>query len=169
VSGLPPLAGATTDGLASPAKISLTASSGDVVNLDGELEQSSIVLYFFPGAQVSPEEGHESPELDAAQHRAFDEHRDNFLALNSLVLGVSSQPHEQQRVAAADLQHLLLSDPTARLADELNLRTFSMNDTRWYCRAVVVLAREKAHVLSQTRGAGASASQTIAWMRAQGL
>jgi peroxiredoxin len=161
--------GATTDELAWPGIIRLTASSGRVVDLGELAEQSHIVLYFYPGTSVSPEDGHRSAALDIAEHRAFDLSRDDFLALNSRVLGVSSESHEQQRAVAADLQHLLLSDPPACLAVELHLRTFTVDEKRWYCRNVVVLARGKAHLLADTRSPDVAPARTIAWMRAQGF
>jgi len=106
----------------------------------GELaDQSRIVLCFYPGGP------------------------------NSRVLGLSSEPHEQQRAIAADLRHLLLYDPAACLAVELHLRTFTLDETRWYCRNIVVFARGKAHELPETRGPEGTPARTIAWMRAQGL
>ncbi len=175
VSGRAPATGTRAAEPASPRCMQLTTSNDLTASCDRDVnvreltEQSRIVMYFCPCSPLSPEDGHHSGALDLAEHRAFDFHRDDFLALNSSLLGLSSAPHKQQRAVAADLQRLLLSDPMLCLAVELHLRTFTVDETRWYCRSVVVLARSKAHLLPDTCRPEGTPTSTIAYMQAQGL
>jgi peroxiredoxin len=172
VTGSAPFAGRQTrDDRAWPASgARLLAHDGTVVDIRELAEKSPLVMYFYPGTAASPEDGHASREVDQAQHRAFSSHHPDFLALNCSVFGVSSQPREQQHATTAcEIEHLLLSDPCARLAREFNLRTFTVDGARWYCRSVVVLVGKLWHVISTLRSVQASPAQAIGWMRAQGI
>jgi peroxiredoxin len=171
VSEAAPCARADIGGASAGREARLTANTGEVVDLFELAAKSPVVAYFYPAAEVSPEDGYQSLALDAAQHRAFTAHRPDFLARNCRVLGISSQPHEQQRLAAleTEVEHLLLCDTSLWFARELSLRTFSIDEVRWYCRSLVVFARDRVHVFSTVRSAQGSPAQAIGWMRAQGI
>src|SRR3954469_12646227 len=80
--------------------IALPSTSGVHVQL---VELSRAVLYFYPSHVYSPESGYDSPPLDDAQHRAFARHWSDFLALNCLALGVSSQSDGEQSIVTSGL------------------------------------------------------------------
>jgi peroxiredoxin len=147
--------------------LTLPSTSGERVKL-AELDRA--VLYFYPGYVCSPEDGYDSPALDEAQHRAFAHHWSDFLRLNCMALGVSSQSNDEQSVTASALGvgHPLLCDSDRLLAQELGLPTFTVDHIGWYCRLTLVvddgvIARAFYPVTSATR----SAAQAIRWMRRQ--
>jgi peroxiredoxin len=147
--------------------LALSSTSGERVEL---AEVSRAVLYFYPGHVCSPEGGYDSPALDEAQHRAFARHWSDFLALNCLALGVSSQSRHEQSVAVSALGvgHPLLCDGDRRLADELGLPTFTVDNTAWYCRLMLIVDDGMIvcafyPVASATR----SATKAVAWMTRQ--
>lgn len=145
--------------------IPLPSTSGESVDLSS-IDRA--VLYLYPGNRCSPEDGHDSPVVDEAQHCAFADHWPDFLALNCRVLGMSSQSLDQQSVVAAALGvgHPLLCDADARVGRALGLPTFSADDIDWYCRAALVVA---GGVIVQAFyplvSAVHSPGQAVAWMR----
>jgi peroxiredoxin len=147
--------------------LTLPSTGGEQLEL-AELDRA--VLYFYPGYVCSPEGGYDSPTLDEAQHRAFAHHWADFLSLNCMVLGVSSQSNDEQSVTASALGvgHPLLCDSDRLLAQELGLPTFTVDYIGWYCRLTLVvdrgvIARAFYPVTSATR----SAAQAVRWMRRQ--
>jgi peroxiredoxin len=147
--------------------LALPSTNGEHAEL---AELGRAVLYFYPGCVCSPEGGYDSPVLDEAQHRAFARHWSDFLALNCLPLGVSSQSNDEQSVTASALGvgHPLLCDSDRVLARELGLPTFTVDHIGWYCRLTLVvddgvIARAFYPVTSATR----SAAQAVRWMRQQ--
>lgn len=147
--------------------IALPSTSG------GSVDLSSIdraVLYVYPGNRCSPEDGHDSPVVDEAQHCAFADHWPDFLALNCRVLGMSTQALDQQSavVDALGVGQPLLCDADARVGRELGLPTFSTDDIDWYCRATLVVDDgvivQAFHPLASAVG---SPGQIVAWMRRQ--
>lgn len=153
------------------AELQLTDHTGATVDVSELAGEARLVIYFYPGTVCSFDDGHDSQALDAAQHRAFTAHHADFLARNCVVLGVSSQPHEQQRAAASDtdIEHLLVSDPELRFTRHFDLRTFTVDDLRWYCRSMMVLAGAVVHVFKTVGSPEGSPAQAIAWMRSQGI
>ena len=145
----------------------LQATTGATVDLLALAGESMLLLYGYPGTSVSPEDGHHSPRLDDALHREFTSQHEVLRRKGWQVMGVSSQPAEQQRtlVAQAGLEHVLLHDPDARLGRELNLRTFTVNDLHWYCRTLVVIANGDAIELQTVRTADAF----LTWLQDSGL
>lgn len=147
--------------------IALPSTKGEPVNLSS-LDRA--VLYLYPGNRCSPEDGYDSPALDEAQHRAFSDHWDDFLALNVQVFGVSSQSLGEQCVAvsALGLGHPLLWDHDASLARDLGLPTFSVDNVDWYCRVTVIV---NDGVIVQAfyplTSAVRSSAQAVTWMRRQ--
>jgi peroxiredoxin len=147
--------------------LTLPSTSGEQVEL---AELNRAVLYFYPGYVCSPEGGYDSPALDEAQHRAFARHWSDFLALNCMALGVSSQSSDEQGVTASALGigHPLLCDSDRMLAHDLGLPTFTVDHIGWYCRLTLVvddgvIVRAFYPVTSATR----SAAQAVRWMRRQ--
>jgi peroxiredoxin len=143
----------------------LPSTTGERVEL-AELDRA--VLYFYPGYVCSPEGGYDSPALDEAQPRAFARHWADFLALNCMALGVSSQSSDGQSVTSSALGvgHPLLCDGDRTLAHELGLPTFTVDHIAWYCRLTLVvddgvIVRAFYPVTSATR----SAAQALRWMR----
>ena len=129
------------------------------------------MLYFYPGSVCSPEGGYDSPALDEAQHRAFARHWSDFLELNCTVLGVSSQPRDEQSVTVSVLGvgQPLVCDSDLRLAQELGLPTFTVDNVPSYCRLVLVVEeRAIAHAIYPLISATSSPAQAVAWMRRQG-
>ncbi len=148
--------------------IRLPATTGAVVDL---VEIDRAVLYFYPGNVCSPEGGYDSPALDEVQHRAFARHWSDFLALNCMVFGVSSQSGDEQSVtvSALGVGQPLLCDSDLRLADDLGLPTFTVDGTPWYCRLMLVVDDGMiAHAFYPVISATRSPAQVVAWTRRQG-
>jgi peroxiredoxin len=145
--------------------IALPSTSGEPVDLSS-IDRA--VLYLYPGNRCSPEDGHESPVVDEAQHCAFADHWPDFLALNCRVLGMSSQSLYQQSavVAALGVGHPLLWDADARVGRELGLPTFSIDHIDWYCRAALVVDDGMiVQAFYPLASAVRSPGQAVAWMR----
>lgn len=147
--------------------IALPSTSGTYVDL---VEVGRAVLYFYPGNVCSPEGGYDSPALDEAQHRAFARHWPDFLSLNCMMLGVSSQSQDEQSVivSALGVGQPLVCDSNLRLAQDLGLPTFTVDSAAWYCRLMLVIndgaiVRAFYPLISATR----SPAQAVAWMRRQ--
>jgi len=163
----------------------LTAFSGAPVTLPRDADVP-LVIYLYPGAGGAP--GGLSPHgldwaapsaqavagrmADAAQHRAFDSHREQLRERFVVkVVGLSSEPKAVQHasVCADRLCHELWSDPELLLADALGLPTFTDEGARRYRRLTLVVSGgriEKAFfpVESPQR----SAAQVIGWLTAMG-
>jgi peroxiredoxin len=155
-------------GRALPVGVRLGCYLGSPIEV-GELATCA-VMYFYPGCLCSPEDGYDSPGLDAAQHRAFSEHRGEFRGVKYLPIGVSTQSVEGQRRAVADTEarHVLLSDPGVRLARALGLATFNVDDADWYCRLTLLVMDG---TISQVFSAGSNpehgVASVLAWIREQ--
>jgi peroxiredoxin len=150
-----------------PALTLPATTSGEGISVSG-LDRA--ILYCYPGAPYSPEDRYDSPALDDAQHRAFADHWSDFLALNCWVLGVSSQRREEQNVAATALGigQPLVCDDELRLARELGLPTFSVDNTDWYCRVTLVISDGVIlQAFYPVSSAVRSPAQALAWMRRQ--
>jgi peroxiredoxin len=147
--------------------IALPSTSGEPVDLSS-LDRA--VLYLYPGNRCSPEDGYDSPVVDEAQHCAFADHWSDFLALNCMVLGMSSQSLDQQSVAAAALGvgQPLLCDADARVGRALGLPTFTVDHIDWYCRAALVVDDGViVQAFYPLASAARSPGQAVAWMRRQ--
>lgn len=147
--------------------IALPSTSGEPVDLSS-LDRA--VLYLYPGNRCSPEDGYDSPVVDAAQHCAFADHWPDFLALNCRVLGMSSQSLDQQSVvvAALGVGQPLLCDADARVGRSLGLPTFSVDQIDWYCRAALVIDDGAiVQAFYPLASAVRSPGQAVGWMRRQ--
>lgn len=158
-------------GVAIPSVV-LRSFREDLLDLGQLAQERPLVIYAYPGVRRSPADGEQTPLMDAAQHRAFFEHRADLAARSYQAVGVSSQSTESQAqsVLAGRLTQRLFSDPGLQLAGELELPTFEVDEAHWYHRLTLVTGGgriEKAFfpVASSAR----SAAQVIAWMRVQGI
>jgi peroxiredoxin len=130
-----------------------------------------LVLYFYPGAVCSPEDGYQSPLRDSVQHRAFANRDAELVGLGYAIVGVSSQSLEVQRRVIADtgVRHTLLSDPDLVLAQTLGLPTFRLDQAEWYRRLVVVMEEDRiVAVFYPATNTPGAASQAVAWIRGSG-
>ncbi len=161
-----------TDALAGcpiPA-LALRTFKGTPVALARDTEAGT-VIYLHPAASCSPDGGAQSTVEDAAQHRAFDRHRDDLAAYGFRAVGLSSASQRAQvaSVVKDRICHELWSDQKLLLAAALGLPTFDHEGASWY-RRLTIIARagriEKAFfpVESPSR----SALQVIWWLRATG-
>lgn len=141
----------------------LASASGEQIRL-GE-DDASLVAYIYPGADTSDQHGSDTPLADSEEHRGFRDLHDVFAALHLGIIGVSSQPAEKLReaITANRLPQQLVSDPTLRLADLLNLPTFGVRDVRFYHRlTIVVVGREITQVYYPVRIPGRHAAEVLA-------
>jgi peroxiredoxin len=117
--------------------VELESTSGHPLDLAAH---TNIVIYLYPGA-AGIIRGDETPLLDAVQHRAFRDHLDDFAACRFTVVGMSSQSTLKQRHTAHSnkLLHELVSDPTFRVAEALNLPTLRIGAVRVYERLTLLV------------------------------
>jgi peroxiredoxin len=103
-------------------------------------EHPNLVIYLYPGA-AGITRGDETPLMDAAQHRGFQTHLDNFTASGFTVVGLSSQSAHRQRQSANRhmLAHALVSDPNFCLAETLGLPTSRLGSARACERLTLVV------------------------------
>ena len=145
--------------------LSLPSTTGLNIDL---VEVQRALLYFYPGAMWAPEGGYDSPALDEAQHRAFAAHWHDLLSLNCLAFGISSQSADEQSLTAAalGLGQPLLCDSDRRLAGELGLPTFDVDEASWYRRLTLVVDDGAiAQVFYPVTSAVGSPAQAVGWMR----
>jgi peroxiredoxin len=153
-------------------RVVLSCFQGYPVNLKQYANGFPLVIYFYPGSSSSPEDGHDCPMMDAAQHRAFRDHQPDFVAHEYRAIGISSQSEQAQHKSAADdhISHLLLTDPTLQLAQELELPTFTADHKRWYQRLTLVASGGSVDkAFYPVPSAARSAAQVIAWLRLHGF
>jgi peroxiredoxin len=132
-----------------------------------ELGHGSVVIYFYPGSKTSPDDGDDTPMVDAVQHRAFRDHHDEMAARRFSIAGISSQPPQAQYASASanDLTHTLLTDPECRLAQELELPTFMLDGANWYQRLTLVASGGRIDkTFFPVTSAARSAAQVLAWL-----
>jgi peroxiredoxin len=144
----------------------LASCKGDPVN-PKELGHGSVVIYLYPGSRTSPDDGDDTPMVDAVQHRAFRDHHDEISARRFRVAGISSQPQQTQYAStkANYLQHTLLTDPECRLAQELELPTFVLDGMSWYQRLTLVASGGRIDkAFFPVTSAARSAAQALAWL-----
>jgi peroxiredoxin len=147
-------------GLQVPSVV-LTGYRGCPLDLREFAQAFPLVVYFYPSGRWSPEDGEDTPLIDAIQHRAFRDHQPGLEARKYRAIGISSQSQNAQRESAlaSRISHMLLRDPGLLLARELALSVFSAD--RGGARV------EKAFF--PVTAAGRSAVQVIAWMAMQGI
>jgi peroxiredoxin len=130
-----------------------------------------LVVYLYPGASSSPQDGEDTPLVDSVQHRAFRDHQPELEARGYRAIGISSQPEEARRRAVVEnrLTHRLLGDPKLQLAQDLGLPTFTIDGVHWYRRLTLVASQGRiVKVFYPVSSAERSAAQVIAWMKLHG-
>jgi peroxiredoxin len=107
--------------------------------------------------------------VDAVQHRGFRDHLDEMTARHANVAGISSQsPGMQYRGAKANqLTQTLLTDPGCRLAQALELPTFTLEESKRYRRVTMIASAERIIKVFFPVSAARNAEQVLAWMKVQ--
>ncbi|HEY3830138.1 MAG TPA: redoxin domain-containing protein [Solirubrobacteraceae bacterium] len=134
-----------------------------------DLGQGQVVFYLYPGSPTSPDDGADTPMVDAVQHRAFRDHLGEMTARHVNVAGISSQPLEvQYRGAKANqLTQTLLTDPECQLAEALELPTFMLEGAKWYRRLTLIVSAGRINKVFFPVSAARNADQVLAWMKVQ--
>jgi peroxiredoxin len=107
--------------------------------------------------------------MDAAQHRGFRDHFGEMTARQVNVAGISSQPPGMQyRGAKANqLTQMLLTDSGCRLAQALELPTFTLEGAKRYRRLTMIASAERIIKVFFPVSAARNADQVLAWMKVQ--
>jgi peroxiredoxin len=148
-----------------PQPLTLATASGEQLRLGGN---ASVVAYTYPGGVTSHEHGADTPLADAEEHRGFRDLHDEFVAQGLAVIGISSQPVPRlgETIAANRLPHQLASDSTLRLAELLQLPTFSVGGERFYQRLTFVMVAGKiAKVFYPVQALGGHAAEVASSLR----
>lgn len=145
----------------------LGTSEGEPIDLQ-TFASRSVVIYIYPGVEMSPDGQEHSLEADAAQRRAFGAHERDMSTLNLAVVGMSSQPAELQREDSGigKARHLLLTDPHLTLASSLGLPTFKHRGLTWYRRLTIVAYRGQiGKVFFPVTSPVRNPAQVVTWAR----
>jgi peroxiredoxin len=126
-------------------RVLLRSSTGGRLDLGAATERLTVVYVYprtgTPGEPL-PAGWNEIPGARGCtpQSCAFRDHVLELAAYGASVLGVSAQPHEEQREFAGRerIPYPLLSDPDLRLAGTLGLPTFEAAGRRYYRRLTFV-------------------------------
>jgi peroxiredoxin len=150
----------------------LSSTESDTVDLAFEA-QATLVLYCYPRTgrpgENPPTGWDEIPGARGCtpQACAFRDHHDELRRLGARVLGLSSQPIEEQREFAGrvSLPYPLLSDPELALARDLGLPTFTF-DSRILYRRLTLIARHGcvAKVFYPVFPPDRNAAEVAAWL-----
>jgi peroxiredoxin len=134
-----------------------------------ELGQGQVVFYLYPGSRTSPDDGADTPMVDAVQHRAFRDRFDEMTARHVNIVGISSQSlGMQDRGAKANqLTQTLLTDPGCQFAQALGLPTFRFEGAEWYRRLTVIASAGHIIKVFFPVSAARNAEQVLAWMKVQ--
>jgi peroxiredoxin len=147
-----------------------------MTGFDGPLNLSDFpmnaprVIYLYPGASTSPDDGDSSPLMDVLEHRAFRDHQPDLEAMGSRAFGVSSQSLESQLQILVDHAippRQLLRDTKLHLASELGLATFMLNGARWYHRLTLIAINGEI-VKAWATNPARTAAQGVAWLQLRG-
>jgi peroxiredoxin len=125
--------------------VTLSSTLGEALNLAGATERLAVV-YVYPRTGVPgeplPEGWDEIPGARGCtpQSCAFRDHVLELAAYGASVLGLSAQPHEEQREFAGreHIPYPLLSDPDMQLAHLLGLPTFEAAGRSYYRRLTLI-------------------------------
>jgi peroxiredoxin len=158
-------------GLAIPAGLRLTASSGGPIEPLRDTDPAA-VIYFYPGTPSSPDGGGGSESADVAQQRAFDRHRDDFSAHALRSIGISSASRRALRTSIFEnriVYHDIWSDPQFLLGQALGLPAFEHEGNLGYRRLTMVIRDGQiAKVFFPVDCPERSAAQVICWLKAAG-
>ena len=123
----------------------LSSTHGGQLDLSAATERLAVV-YVYPRTGVPGEplptgwDAIPGARGCTPQSCAFRDHVLELAAYGASVLGLSAQPHSEQREFAGreHIPYPLLSDPDLRLADALGLPTFEAAGTRFYRRLTFI-------------------------------
>jgi peroxiredoxin len=153
--------------------ITLSSPQGGSLPLLSLAASWRLVVYFYPGATCSPEDGDASPLMDAVQHRGFATHGDELLRHHYRILAVSSEPVTKQFRTVVEHRlnqtHQLVSDPDLTLAQAFALPTFSTDSATCYRRLTLVFLAAKVAKVFYPVSAARNAAQVLTWSRAHGI
>lgn len=144
--------------------------------LPAQHEVSRYVIYTFH-CVGSHSGGEETEELDAAQHCAFRDLREEWSAHRIRVLGLSSQRHVEiaGNAIALGVQHELVADPNLLVAEALELPTWAVDGERYYQRLVLIIdaatdeSGRIAHVFYPVAAPERAACQALTWVKLNGF
>jgi len=153
-------------------EVCLSSTAGGQLELAAATERLTVV-YVYPSTGVP---GEPLPagwnEIAGArgctpQSRAFRDHVLELAAYGASVLGLSSQPADEQREFAARerIPYPLLSDPLLQLADALGLPTFHTDARRFYRRLTFVAHRRRiAKAFFPVRSPHHNPAEVLQWL-----
>jgi peroxiredoxin len=151
----------------------LPSSGGGAMDL-GALPAARTVVYLYPmtgrPGVASPQGWDAIPGARGCTPEAcgFRDHHAELRSAGAEVLGISSQPTDQQREAARrlSLPFPLLSDPDLRLADVLGLPTFVVDGRPLFTRLTLVLRGATIeHVFFPVFPPDNHADEVVRWLR----
>ena len=128
--------------------ISLPNQEGNLLRLH-RLDTFRIVLYFFPMTgrpdKALPENWKSIPGASGctSQTCSFRDNYEEFIILNSIPVGVSTQSIEdiKEMVNRLNVQYDVLSDESLKLSNLLNLPTFSINNKCYIKRLTLIIEK----------------------------
>ena len=130
--------------------VTLSSTLGGQLDLAAATERL-VVMYVYPRTGVPgeplPEGWNEVPGARGCtpQSCAFRDHVLELAAYGASVLGLSTQPHEEQREFAGreNIPYPLLSDPDLQLARILGLPTFEAAGRSFYRRLTLITHKQR--------------------------
>jgi peroxiredoxin len=134
-------------GLELPQLVLPSTQGGTLDLAELAAEAFTLVLYVYPRTgnpgELSPEGWDDIPGARGCtpQNCAFRDHRAQLTVLGADVVGLSTQPAEEQAAFAAR-EHMpfpLLSDPQLQLAEALDLPTFEASGRTYYRRITLIV------------------------------
>jgi peroxiredoxin len=156
-------------------EVLLSSTLGGQCDLSAATERLAVV-YVYPRTGVPgeplPAGWNEIPGARGCtpQSCAFRDHVLELAAYGASVLGLSGQPHEEQREFAGreHIPYPLLSDPDLRLANVLGLPTFEAAGRRFYRRLTFIAeGRRIAKVFYPVFPPHRNPSEVLSWLAEQ--
>jgi peroxiredoxin len=150
----------------------LSSTLGGQLDLGAAVERLAVV-YLYPRTGVPGEplpagwDAIPGARGCTPQSCAFRDHVLELAAYGASVLGLSAQPHEEQREFAGreHIPYPLLSDPHLRLADALGLPTFEACGRRFYRRLTFIARGGRiAKVFYPVFPPHRNPSEVLAWL-----
>jgi peroxiredoxin len=151
----------------------LPSTDSATVDLASEA-RATLVLYCYPRTGRPGEDpptgwdGIPGARGCTPQACAFRDHHDELRRLGARVLGLSSQPLDEQREFArrVNLPYPLASDPELVLARDLGLPTFTFDSLRLYRRLTLIARHGRvAKVFYPVFPPDRNAAEVAAWLR----
>jgi peroxiredoxin len=143
----------------------------------GQLAIGGLVLYVYPGCDLSSADGARSLDADLLQHRAYSALRDRYAEVvpgGAIVAASSISPtaqfHHSPELAwdqddCTRFPHYLVSDEMLQLASELGLPTFSHEGETYYERLTLVAHEGRIQRVFHPAIPGQDARQALTWLQ----